>query len=176
MVYADNAQRGPYSVSQLENFRRNGELPIDALVWTEGMSDWQPIATVLTTPPIPPRAATPQMAMRPVSTALDAGVKESDYTFLLITHILMGVAIFTGLTSLVALIMAYVKQPDVRGTYLESHCKWVIETFWWSFWIGIIGVILSFVVIGVPILIALSIWYIYRVVMGAIRISERRAL
>ncbi len=175
MVYADNAQRGPYSVSQLENFRRNGELPSDALIWTEGMSDWQPIATVLT-PPAPPRAAPTRLAPVPSSNQ-NSGVKESDYTYFLIAHILMGVALFTGgVSGIVSVIMAYVKRDDVRGTYLESHGKWIVETFWWSFWGYILGGLLTFVVVGFGLIFAVWVWSIYRVVMGAIRISERRAV
>jgi uncharacterized membrane protein len=178
MVYDGQAQRGPYSVSQLENFRRNGELPVDALVWTEGMADWQPIASVLTAVmpvPVPPRAP----ALTPVIVdPTGAGVvKEADYTFLVIAHVLMAASILTaGFLSVVALIMAYIKRDELRGTYLESHCKWIIETFWISFGVGILGAILSFVVIGIPILFGAAIWFVYRVVVGAIRISERRAL
>jgi uncharacterized membrane protein len=174
MVYEGNAQRGPYSVSQLENFRRNGELSAQALVWTEGMSDWQPIASVLIVPPV----STPAR-LAPVVMPNNTGgvVKEADYTFILIAHVLMGASIFTaGIVSVVALIMAYVKREDVKGTYLESHCKWIIETFWISFGVGILGAMLSLVVIGIPILVGLAFWFVYRVVMGAIRISERRAL
>ena len=104
-------------------------------------------------------------------------LKESDYTFIVIAYVLMGASIFTaGLVSVVGLIMAYIKREEVKGTYLESHCKWIIETFWISFGVGALGVMLSFVFIGIPILFGVAIWFIYRVVMGAIRISERRAL
>ncbi len=174
MVYADNAQRGPYSVSQLENFRRNGEVPIDALVWTEGMSDWQPIATVLApaqAAPAPPRFA-PVVVANP-----NSGVKESDYTYFLIAHILLGVALLTGgISGIVSLIMAYVKRDEVRGTYLESHAKWIVETFWWSFWLYILGGLLTFILVGFGLIFAVWVWSIYRVVLGAIRISERRAV
>jgi uncharacterized membrane protein len=174
MVFADNKQSGPYSVSQLENLRQNGEVPVSALVWTEGMSDWQPLASVL------PAAPRPAMQMRPVVAApapSTPAAKDSDYTFMLIAHILMGVAVLTGgLSSIVAVIMAYVKRPDVQGTYLESHCKWLAETFWWTFWLTILGAVLTVFLIGFAILFVVWVWSIYRVVMGAIRLSERRAL
>jgi uncharacterized membrane protein len=175
MVYEGNAQRGPYSVSQLENFRRNGELSAQALVWTEGMSDWQPIATVLAVAPPLPQAPVPTRSVVIPNTL--STVKESDYTFILIAHVLMGASILTaGVVSLAGLIMAYIKRDELKGTYLESHCKWIIETFWIAFGVGALGVILSFVFVGIPILFGVAIWFIYRVIMGAIRISERRAL
>ncbi len=175
MVYESNAQRGPYSVSQLENFRRNGELSAQALVWTEGMTDWQPIATVLATPPQMPIAPIPAR-LAPVVLPTGA-VQDSDYTFILIAHVLMGASILTaGVVSVAGLIMAYIKRDELKGTYLESHCKWIIETFWIAFGVGVLGFMLSFIFIGIPILLGVAIWFIYRVILGAIRISERRAL
>jgi uncharacterized membrane protein len=174
MVFADNKQSGPYSVSQLENLRQNGELSVSTLVWTEGMTDWQPLSSVLSVA-APPH---PAMQMRPVAPAPSTpAAKDSDYTFMLIAHILMGVAVLTGgLSSIVAVIMAYVKRPEVQGTYLESHCKWLAETFWWTFWLTILGAVLTVFAIGFLVLFGVWVWSIYRVVLGAIRLSERRAL
>ncbi len=176
MVFADNVQRGPYSVSQLENFRRNGELPIDALVWSEGMTDWQPIASVIAPPA--PRVSVPSPLFAPVVvTQNDSGVKESDFIYFVIAYVLMGISLFTGgLAGVVAVIMVYVKREEVRHTYLESHAKNLAEIFWWTFWISILGLILTVIVIGFGVILAVWIWAIYRVVVGAIRISERRAL
>ena len=180
MVYEGNTQRGPYSVSQLENFRRNGELSAQALVWTEGMSDWQPIASVLAVAAQPnPQAPVAPTRLAPVVIPKDTSgvLKESDYTFIVIAYVLMSASIFTaGLVSVVGLIMAYIKREEVKGTYLESHCKWIIETFWITFGVGVLGTALLFVLIGIPILIGAAIWFVYRIILGAIRISERRAL
>ncbi len=183
MVYTDNAQRGPYSVAQLENFLQRNELNSSAFVWTEGMTDWQPIATVLTPPsrPIAPPVFTPRapQMMTPIPAPLSstAGVKESDYTFMLVAHILMAASILTGgVASIAAVIMAYIKRDELRGTYLESHAKNLIETFWWSVALGVIGVILTFAFVGVFVLLGGFIWFVYRCIMGIVRISERKAI
>ena len=191
MVYVDNAQRGPYSVAQLENFLQRNELTSSAFVWTEGMTDWQPIATVVTAParpvaapvfapPVLTSAAPQPMTPMPRFSSADtqsAGVKESDYTFMLVAHILMAASIVTGgVASIIAVIMAYIKRDDVRGTYLESHSKNLIETFWWSVGLGIVGVISAFFFIGFFVLIGAFIWFVYRCIMGIVRISERRAI
>ena len=39
-------------------------------------------------------------------------------------------AFLTGWPSLIAVILNYVKRSDVRGTWLESHFRWQIRTFW----------------------------------------------
>lgn len=185
MVFVDNAQRGPYSVAQLENFLQQGELNSSAFVWTEGMTDWQPIATIVT-PPAPSRPVAPPVfaprvpqPMTPVPALqyADTGVKESDYTFMLAAHVLMAASIVTGgVTSIIAVIMAYIKQGDSRGTYLESHSKNLIETFWWSVGLGIVGVISAFFFVGFFVLIGAFIWFVYRCIIGIVRISERRAI
>jgi uncharacterized membrane protein len=183
MVFVDNAQRGPYSVEQLENFVERNELPSSAFVWTEGMTDWQPIATVVSPPAASRPAAPPVFAPRapqvmpPVTTLADSSLKESDYTFMLVAHILMAASILTGgLTAIAAVIMAYIKQGEVRGTYLESHAKNLIETFWWSLAIGVIGGILTLVFVGLFVLLGGFIWFVYRCIMAIVRISERRAI
>ena len=185
MVFVDDAQRGPYSVPQLENFLQRGELNSSAFVWTEGMTDWQPIATIVT-PPAPSRPVTPPVfaprapqPMTPVSSpqASNAGVKESDYTFMLVAHVLMAASILTGgFTAIAAVIMAYIKRDELRGTYLESHAKNLIETFWWSLALGVIGGLLTLVFIGVFVLLGGFIWFVYRCIMAIVRISERRAI
>ena len=35
-----------------------------------------------------------------------------------------------GLPSIIAVIMNYVKRDEVKGTWLESHFRWQIRTFW----------------------------------------------
>src|SRR5262245_33112966 len=46
-------------------------------------------------------------------------------------------AFLTGWPSLIAVILNYVKRSDVRGTWLESHFRWQIRTFWFGLlWVG----------------------------------------
>ena len=39
-------------------------------------------------------------------------------------------AFLTGWPSIVAVILNYVKRGEARGTWLESHFRWQIRTFW----------------------------------------------
>jgi uncharacterized membrane protein len=184
LVLVDGAQRGPYSVDQLKNFRGNGEIPAGSLVWTEGMSDWQPLETIVpgvvavTPTPPPPMAMQPRMSApgMPTANGSSGADSESNYTFFLIVHILMAAGLVTGVTPIAAVIMAYIRKDEVRGTYFESHAKWIIETFWWSVALGVIGFITLFIFIGVFVLIGAFIWYLYRIIMGIVRISERKPI
>ncbi|HKZ07964.1 MAG TPA: hypothetical protein VJU81_21045, partial [Methylomirabilota bacterium] len=91
-------------------------------------------------------------------------------------------AFLIGWPSLIAVILNYVKRGDVRGTWLESHFRWQIRTFWWGLlWAALCGV---FVVatLGVGILIAwlplgiVGLWFIYRVARGWLRLVDRQPM
>jgi uncharacterized membrane protein len=77
-----------------------------------------------------------------------------------------------------------VKRSEVRGTWLDSHFSWQIRTFWWALlWaviIGLVGITLTLVLIGIPILIlgffALAIWAIYRIARGWLRLKDRQPM
>src|ERR1700733_11567645 len=79
-----------------------------------------------------------------------------------------------SLPSIVAVIMNYARRSEVRGTWLESHFRWQIHTFWYALlWVIVVSVVsipLMLIVIGFVIgLIGLSTvaaWIIYRVIRG----------
>src|SRR6188472_4069405 len=91
-------------------------------------------------------------------------------------------AFLTGWPSIIAVILNYVKRGDVRGTWLESHFRWQIRTFWYGLlWVGlcVLFVLLTF---GVGILIAwlplaiVGIWFVYRVVRGWLALKDGRPM
>ena len=95
----------------------------------------------------------------------------------------VGAFVF-GWPSIIAVIINYVKKSDVRGTWLESHFRWQIRTFWfalaWVVLIGLVGAALAVVLIGIAIwgvgLFVLGIWAIYRIARGWLALKERRAM
>jgi uncharacterized membrane protein len=98
------------------------------------------------------------------------------HAFSLITGILGAAtvigAFLTGWPSLIAMILNYVKRSDVRGTWLESHFRWQIRTFWYGLlWVALCGVFVV-MTLGIGILVAwlplgiVALWFIYRVVRG----------
>jgi uncharacterized membrane protein len=88
----------------------------------------------------------------------------------------------TGWPSIIAVVLNYVKRGDVRGTWLESHFRWQIRTFWfallWAVIIGVLGALLVIVVIGFAIwvigLFVLGLWAIYRIARGWLRLRDRQ--
>ncbi|MDO5058834.1 MAG: hypothetical protein Q4D82_02695 [Neisseria sp.] len=82
----------------------------------------------------------------------------------------------TGLTALVAVIMAYVKKPDAAGTFYRGHLEYLIKTFWGAFIGGIVGFVTAFIGIGFVIMLLTTVWFIYRVVAGFIKFHDKKPL
>ncbi|MBB5461747.1 MULTISPECIES: hypothetical protein [unclassified Paraburkholderia] len=79
-----------------------------------------------------------------------------------------------GLTILVAIIINYVKRSDVAGTPYEAHFEWQIRTFWLGLVGYAIGALLLLVVIGIPVLWAVSIWMLYRIIKGWLYLYDNK--
>ena len=108
------------------------------------------------------------------------------HAFSLVTGII-GVAtvigaFLTGWPSIIAVILNYVKRGEVRGTWLESHFRWQIRTFWFGLLWASILVLFLIMTLGVGVLIAwlpagiLTVWFIYRIARGWMALSERRPM
>lgn len=79
---------------------------------------------------------------------------------LLIASVLTG-----GLTSVIAVIIAYVSRKDAPE-WLASHYEFQIRTFWLSLLFGLAGIILTTVGVGVVVLAATGVWLVVRSVVG----------
>ena len=108
------------------------------------------------------------------------------HAFSLLTGILGAAtvvgAFLTGWPSIIAVILNYVKRGAVRGTWLESHFRWQIRTFWCGLlWVSLcfLFVVITF---GIGILIAwlplglVGLWFIYRIIRGWIALSDRKPM
>jgi len=91
-------------------------------------------------------------------------------------------AFLTGWPSIIAVILNYAKRSEARGTWLESHFRWQIRTFWFGLlWVTLC---LLFVVatLGIGILIAwaplgaVGLWFIYRIARGWLALIDRRPM
>ena len=78
------------------------------------------------------------------------------------------------LATIGGVILAYVQRNDVRGTIWESHFEAIISTFWISLVIGLVAVPLCFVLVGIPLMIGLVIWFLYRTIRGLVHAIESK--
>jgi len=98
-------------------------------------------------------------------------------------HTIIGSFVW-GLPSIVAVIMNYARRSATLGTYLESHFRWQIRTFWyavlWSVVIWAVSVPLMLVLIGFPLFVvghwALAVWIIYRIARGWLALKDHRPM
>ena len=102
--------------------------------------------------------------------------EKSAKTLTTIIYALYAASFFVGITAIVAIVMNYVKKDDVVGTLYESHFRWQIRTFWFALLWGCVGAITLIILIGWPILIAISIWVIYRLVKGWLRLNDNKPM
>jgi len=91
--------------------------------------------------------------------------KQGDSNMANIIYILYLVGLATGITELVGVILAYINRKDAEG-WMETHYTFQIRTFWIGLLMVIVGVILSFVVIGFALLLFYYVWLIMRCVKG----------
>jgi len=94
----------------------------------------------------------------------------------MIVYVLQIASIIVGITLIAGVIINYLKRKDVEGTWLESHFRWQIRTFWYSLlWFGV-GLALLIVVVGFFVLMALAMWLLYRAIKGWLELEERRPM
>jgi uncharacterized membrane protein len=79
-------------------------------------------------------------------------------------YILYALSYFAGITAIIGIIINYVKKDDVAGTWLESHFRWQIRTFWFG------------LLIGMAILFANFCWIIYRIVKGWLNLNDHKPM
>ena len=106
------------------------------------------------------------------------------HAFALVSGILTSATIVgsfvSGLPSIVAVILNYVKRDAVRGTWLDSHFRWQIRTFWFALLWIVIAALAFATIIGIPFFFVImglaGLWVLYRVARGWINLSNRQMM
>jgi uncharacterized membrane protein len=108
------------------------------------------------------------------------------HAFSLLTGILGAAtvigAFLIGWPSIIAVILNYVKRDEARGTWIESHFRWQIRTFWFGLLWVMLCVVFVLMTLGLGILIAwiplgfITVWFIYRIGRGWLALNARRAM
>jgi len=81
-----------------------------------------------------------------------------------------------GIPSILAVIVNYVRRPEAQGSFVESHFRWQIRTFWFALlWVS--GCLfLAITIVGIPVALVgfglLTLWVIYRIARGWLRLRD----
>ncbi len=103
----------------------------------------------------------------------------------ILTSVTIVGAVVFGVPSLVAVVMNYVRRAEARGTYLESHFRWQIRTFWFTIaWMAVVTVVSAplVLVFGLGVFtyaagaLAVGVWVVYRVARGWLALRDHRAI
>lgn len=102
---------------------------------------------------------------------------------ILTSAFVVGAFLF-GIPSLVAVVLNYAKRAEVQGTFLESHFRWQIRTFWFAALWCVVGLILFvplfltiiLIPVAIGIFVAIGLWAIYRVARGWLALKEGKPL
>jgi uncharacterized membrane protein len=112
------------------------------------------------------------MDLAPVSDEKLASLK----TLTMVIYALYAVALFLGISAIVAIVLNYIKREEVQGTWLESHFSWQIRTFWWSVLWCVVGAITWIILIGWVVWGVAFVWFIYRIAKGWLNLNDNKPM
>lgn len=111
-----------------------------------------------------------------METTASSEVEKQGKTLTTVIYALYAVSLLVGISAIVAIVMNYIKRDEMAGTFLESHFRWQIRTFWFGLLWLIIGALSFVFVIGWFVLVAGGVWYIYRIVKGWLRLNDNQPM
>jgi uncharacterized membrane protein len=97
-------------------------------------------------------------------------------TLTTVIYALYALALFAGIGAIVAIVLNYIKREDVQGTWLESHFRWQIGTFWWSVLWLVVGSLTWIILIGWLVWGVAAIWFIYRIAKGWLNLNDNKPM
>ena len=114
-----------------------------------------------------------------------------------LTHVMYGLHAFSALTglvsaafivtaflsgwpSIIAVVLNYMNAGEARGTWLESHFRWQLRTFWFALLWAVVALLVAFTLIGIPVAVALmlgvGVWVLYRLFRGWSALGSEKAV
>jgi len=105
-----------------------------------------------------------------------SGDTEANKKIATLVYALQAVSFLLAVTFIAAVIVNYVKRDDVADTWLASHFRWQIRTFWFALLWTVLGFITLLLGIGYLILIAVAAWVIYRIVKGWLALADNKPM
>ncbi|EGV19026.1 DUF4870 family protein [Thiocapsa marina] len=91
-------------------------------------------------------------------------------------YLMQALSFILGVTSVIGVVVNYLRLAEVRGTWLESHFVWQIRTFWFQLLWGLVGLATSVFLIGFLVWGVVYFWTLYRVVKGWLNLAEERPM
>jgi uncharacterized membrane protein len=114
------------------------------------------------------------MDLAPASDEKIASLKTINH----VTYALYALSLFgMGTPAIVAIVLNYIKRDDAQGTWLESHFRWQIGTFWWSVVWCVVGFItFPLLFLGVVVWGVAFVWFVYRIAKGWLNLNDNKPM
>ena len=80
-----------------------------------------------------------------------------------------------GITPLIGVVLAYMNRGKAGG-WVETHYTWAIRTFWIGILYALVAAVLSVILIGFLLMLAVAVWVIVRVVIGFQAVGRGEAI
>lgn len=99
-----------------------------------------------------------------------------------LTHVMYGLHILSffsaGIFSVVAIIINYVKRPDLPDAFYRSHFRWQARSFWFTLlWLVLSTPLFLFIWFpGVAAWTVIGLWYLYRFIRGWLAFIDNRGM
>lgn len=92
---------------------------------------------------------------------------------------ILGAFVF-GWPSIIAVVINYVTRANVRGTWLETHWRWQLRSFWfaalWLLCAGLLAATFFGIPVAIMVLVVTGVWVLYRVIRGWLALLDRRVM
>lgn len=92
-----------------------------------------------------------------------------------LVYILYLVSFVIGITSIVGLVFAYMNRSKA-APWLQTHYTYLIRTFWIGVLAFFVALVLTIILVGIPLMIAIAIWVIVRCVIGLQKVSRNEPI
>jgi uncharacterized membrane protein len=99
-----------------------------------------------------------------------------DFNYPTIIALLYLSSFVLGITGLVGVVLAYVWKGEPRAAWEASHFQYLINTFWIGLIGSIVGFVLLIIVIGIPILLAVMALVVVRSVLSLVRAQKHEPM
>src|SRR5436190_4746749 len=110
-----------------------------------------------------------------------SGPSQERANLALLTHVMYGLHTASwfsaGIFSVIAIILNYVKRPDLPDDFFRSHFRWQARSFWFTLlWLVLAAPLWLPVLPGWIAYSIIGLWYLYRFIRGWWSFSEGRAM
>ena len=98
-------------------------------------------------------------------------------TLPVVVYALFLVGLFTGgLASRVGVLIADVQRRKVEGSYLATHYRYQIRTFWIGLLYAVIAALLTVIGIGIVLAVGVLLWVAVRCILGLNHLGKHQPI